>query len=377
MGLSLHQEDEMKRSDPGHPHPVLVSADPLCKEAPLTTLDSWITPTERFYIRNHFSEIPSLNVSRWRLVMEGHVHHPLDLSLSDILAQPDKEIAATMECAGNSRSYVTPPAEGLAFGHGAVGTARWRGVPLFLLLNRAGLKETAREVVFTGADYGREEEHGIALDLDYRRSLPLDKALDPETLLAYEMNGEALTPAQGYPLRLMVPRWYGMASVKWLIHIEVRDRPFDGFFQRRRYVFINEGVENSLDREAVTALRVKSLITSPRHGGIIPPGACTIRGLAWSGQGTVERVEVSTDTGHSWRDASLAGEPDPNAWRQWELIWDPPGSGHYILVARATDSAGHTQPAIIPWNFRGYGNNSIHTIAVEVPTSEDLSPGNP
>ena len=229
----------MKGSDSEHPHPVLVSADPLYKEAPLTTLDPWITPTERFYIRNHFSEIPSLNVSSWRLVVEGHVHHPLDLSLADILALPGKEMAATLECAGNSRSYVTPPAEGLAFRHGAVGTARWRGVPLFLLLNRAGLKETAREVVFTRADYGREEEHGIALDLDCRRSLPLDKTLDPDTLLAYEMNGEALTPAQGHPLRLVVPRWYGMASVKWMMHIEVQDRPFEGFFQKRRYVFIN------------------------------------------------------------------------------------------------------------------------------------------
>ncbi len=347
---------------------VPVSEDPLCRESSLTSLDTWITPTERFYIRNHFSKVPELNTSTWRLAVEGEVLNPLSLSYDDILALPSREIVMTMECAGNSRAYVTPPAEGLIFRHGAVGTARWKGVPLaLLLLDKAGLRSTARKIVFRGADYGEEEEEGVAFELDYRRSLPLDKALHPDTILAYEMNGEPLTPAHGHPLRLIVPGWYGMASVKWLVNIEAWDRPFDGFFQRRRYVVINEGEQNSSDQDPVSTLKVKSLFTSPRHGEVIHQGPFTLRGLTWSGRVDVAKVEVSTDGSRSWQEASLLGEPDPNAWRQWELTWQASRSGHYIFMVRATDSAGNIQPITSPWNFRGYANNSIHTIAIEVP----------
>ena len=347
---------------------VPVSDDPLCKESSLTSLDTWITPTERFFVRNHFSKIPDLDTSTWRLVVDGQVDRPLKLSFDDILALPAKELVMTMECAGNSRSYLTPPAEGLAFRHGAVSTARWKGVSLALiLLDKAGVGSAAREIVFGGADYGEEEEEGVSFELDYRRSLPLDKALHPDTLLAYEMNGAPLAPAHGYPLRLIVPGWYGMASVKWLTHIRVEDQPFDGFFQSRRYVVINEGVESSLEREPVTRLKVKSVITSPRHGEVIQPGPTFIRGFAWSGEGEVEKVELSTDGGRNWQEAQLLGEPVPNAWRQWELAWLASSPGHFIFMARATDAIGNTQSQSIPWNFRGYGNNPIHTIAVEVP----------
>ena len=346
---------------------IQVSEDPLCRESTLTSLNTWITPTERYYIRNHFSDVPKLDRSTWRLVIDGEVRQPLNLSFADILAMPSKEVVMTMECAGNSRSYVTPPAEGLAFRHGVVSTARWKGLPLNALLEQAGLKDTAAELVFEGADHGREEEDGVAFDLNYRRSLPLEKARHPDTLLAYEMNGQVLTSDHGFPLRLVVPRWYGMASVKWLTRINVLDQPFEGFFQKRRYVMINEGPEHSLEREPVTALKVKSLIASPRHGEVIQPGACTIRGFAWSGEGEVKRVEVSTDGGLHWQDAALLGESDPNAWRQWELIWQTSFPGHFIFMVRATDSTGNTQPHSITWNFRGYANNSIHTIAIEVP----------
>jgi DMSO/TMAO reductase YedYZ molybdopterin-dependent catalytic subunit len=347
---------------------IRVSEDPLCRESTLTSLNTWITPTERYYIRNHFSGVPNLDRSTWRLVIDGEVRQPLNLSFADILAMPSKEIVMTMECAGNSRSYVTPPAEGLAFRHGVVSTARWKGVPLNALLEQAGIKDTAVEVVFEGSDHGREEEDGVAFDLNYRRSLPLEKARHPDILLAYEMNGQALTADHGFPLRLVVPRWYGMASVKWLTRINGLAQPFEGFFQKRRYVMINEGPEDSMEREPVTALKVKSLIASPRHGEVIQPGACIIRGFAWSGGGEVKRVEVSTDGGLYWQDAALLGESDPNAWRQWEFIWQTSSPGHFIFMVRATDSTGNTQPRAINWNFRGYANNSIHTIAIEVPT---------
>ena len=346
-----------------------VSEDPLCREASLRSLDSWITPTERFYVRNHFLDVPELDSSTWHLAVDGQVDTPLNLSLADVLARPSKEMVMTMECAGNSRSYTIPPSEGLAFGHGAVSTARWRGVLLSDLLDLAGLKPTAHEVVFIGADHGNEEEDGVEFQLEYRRSLPLEKALHPDTLLAYQMNGKALTPDHGYPLRLVVPGWYAMASVKWLVGITVLDRPFDGFFQKRRYVVINEGVENTLDREPVTTLKVKSLITSPRHGEVIQKGPITIEGLAWSGNGAIGKVEVTVDGGRSWREVTLLGESHSNAWRQWKYDWRASSPGHYIFMARATDSKGNTQPASIPWNFRGYANNSIHTIAVEVPSS--------
>ena len=351
---------------------VTVADDPLCKEATLPSLDSWITPTQRFYLRNHFSEVPTLSLSGWRLEVDGQVRQPLTLSFDDILQFPSKELVITMECAGNSRSYVTPPAEGLAFRHGAVSTARWKGIPLRAVLEKAGVAASAVGVIFEGADRGEEEEDGEAFDLSYRRSLPLTTALHDDTLLAYEMNGEPLSAVHGFPLRLVVPSWYAMASVKWLTRINLTQEPFDGFFQQRRYVMINEGQEQSLEREPVTQLKVKSLITSPRHGEVIRDPACRIRGFAWTGEGQVTRVEVSTDGGRNWQEATLLGDQVPNAWREWQLIWQGPQPGHYILMARATDSRGNSQPDSIPWNFRGYANNSIHTIAVEVPARRPI-----
>jgi DMSO/TMAO reductase YedYZ molybdopterin-dependent catalytic subunit len=371
MGKSIAKESKMSsESQPTGESSTLISVseDPLCREATLISLHDWITPTERFYIRNHFSGVPSLDGSAWRLVIDGEVRQPRTLTLADILAMPAKELVTTMECAGNSRSYVTPPAEGLAFRHGVVSTARWKGVPLRALLDRSGLRDSAVEVVFEGADWGHEEEGGVSFDLSYQRSLPLEKALHLDTLLAYQMNGEPLTALHGFPLRLVVPGWYGMASVKWLTGIHVLNQPFDGFFQQRRYVVINEGREDSLERQPVTALKVKSLISSPRHGEVIQPGRCTIRGFAWSGEGQLNEVKVSTDGGLHWQDATVLGQSSPFAWRQREYVWLASHSGHFVIMARATDSAGHSQPDAIPWNFRGYANNSVHAIAVEVPT---------
>ena len=234
------------------------------------------------------------------------------------------------------------------------------------LLSGAGPRETVTEVLFEGADFGEEEEEGEPLQLGYARSLPSGKALDRDTVVAYEMNGEPLEPAHGYPLRLIVPGWYGMASVKWLRRVRLLEEPFQGFFQKRRYIYINEGETEGLSWEPVTTLRVKSLITHPRHGEVVQPGPYTIRGMAWSGEGEVVRLEVSTDGGRSWQETRLIGPSVPTAWRQWEVPWRVSKLGHSILMARATDSAGSSQPASIRWNFRGYANNAIQAIAVEV-----------
>ena len=348
-----------------------VSDDPVVRESSIISLDSRITPTERFYVRNHFEKVPDLDADSWRLKVDGLVDRPLDLSLDQILALPSAESVITLECAGNSRSYLTPPAEGISFKHGAVSTASWKGVPLALVLEKAGVKAGAKEVVFQGADAGEEEEDGVvySTDLPYCRSLPLDTAQDSDVLLAYEMNGTPLTRDHGFPLRLVVPRWYGMASVKWLTSIQVVDIPFDGFFQKRRYVFIDEGTEDKPERKPVTTLQVKSIITSPRHGEVIQPGPFVIKGFAWSGEGDVTRVEATTDGGQNWSEARLLGESTQNCWRGWEFDWSATRPGHYIFMARATDSAGIRQPKSVSWNFRGYANNGIHTLAVEVPAT--------
>ncbi len=347
-----------------------ISEDPLVRESIVTSLDNRITPTDRFYIRNHFTEVPEIDAEKWRLTVEGLVSQPLNLGFDDLKALAARESVVTLECAGNSRSYLTPPAEGIGFMHGAVSTARWKGVPLAAVLEQAGIADIALEVVFHGADTGEEEEDGVvySTELPYSRSLSVAAATRPEILLAYEMNGEPLTPDHGFPVRLLVPRWYGMASVKWLTRIEVVDTPFEGFFQKRRYVFIDEGVEEGTARKPVTTLKVKSVITSPRHGEVVQPGPFVIRGFAWSGEGDVTTVEVTTDGGNNWAQATLLGDPDPNAWRAWEFPWRATDAGHFIFMARATDSTGNCQPARVPWNFRGYANNGIHTLAVEVPS---------
>ena len=348
-----------------------VSEGPVVRESPITSYDSRITPTERFYVRNHFEKVPDLDSETWYLKVDGLVDRSLDLSFDRILALPSAESIITLECAGNSRSYLTPPAEGLSFKHGAVSTARWKGVTLALVLERAGVREGAKEVVFHGADTGEEEEDGavFATDLPYCRSLPIDTAQGSDILLAYEMNGAPLTRDHGFPLRLIVPRWYGMASVKWLTRIQVVDKPFNGFFQKRRYVFIDEGPEDKPERRPVTTLQVKSIITTPRHGEVIRPGPFAIKGFAWSGEGDVTGVEVTTDGGQNWSETRLLGESTRNCWRRWEFDWTASGPGHFIFMARATDSAGNRQPKSIPWNFRGYANNAIHTLAVEIPAS--------
>ena len=344
-----------------------VSEDPSCRETPLTSLDSWITPTNRFYIRSHYSTLPDLDSSSCRLTVDGAVNGPITFSYHELLALPAKEIVATLECAGNSRSYVTPPAEGIQFRHGAVGNASWKGVPVRDLLRQAGVRESAREVLFEGADVGEEEEEGKALRLGFARSLPLDKAMDADTIVAYQMNGQPLQPMHGYPLRLIVPAWYAMASVKWLTRIEVLEERFTGFFQERRYVLINEGETESGRWQPLTTLRVKSLITHPRHGEVVRSGTYTVRGIAWSGDGEIARVDVSTDGGRSWREGRLVGPSARGAWRRWELPWETSRPGHFIVMARANDSGGNSQPTSIPWNFRGYANNGVHAVAVEVP----------
>lgn len=277
---------------------------------------------------------------------------------------PPKTLAVTLECAGNGRALYHPPAPfiNVPWTHHAVSNARWKGVPLEQILRTAGVESGSKEVVFKGADHGIED--AVGRELRYERSLPLDVALHPDTLLAYQMTGETLPRIHGFPLRLVVPGWYGMASVKWLTEIKVTDRPFTGFYQVKRYVY--EWTGRPLNRTAVSEVKVKSLITQPLDGDALKGGKIIIRGIAWAGCARVKKVEVSADGGLAWKEARFVGHPTAYGWRHWECAWSVSEPGVYVLMVKATDELGHTQPIRARWNRQGLANNSIHACVVKV-----------
>lgn len=340
----------------------LAPAAPLLnEEAPLRALAHPLTPTEDFYQRTNFL-VPRIDRGAWTLAVHGAVRTPLVLGWDEIRRLPARTLAVTMECAGNGRTRMRPLPPGHPWDLGAVSTARFTGACLRDVLERAGVEASAVEVAFAGADAGITETGRAAR---FERSLPLDKALDTDVLLAWEMNGEPLRPRHGHPLRLVVPGWYGVASVKWLTEIRVLDAPFEGFFQRERYVY--RGEAGTEDGTPVTRMRVRALIARPGEGERIRVGAAAeIRGTAWSGDAPVRRVEVSVDGGATWRDARLGEAEGAYACVPWSLAWSPARPGRHELVARATDGAGNVQPLESVWNELGYGNNVVHRVTVEV-----------
>lgn len=342
---------------------ILLNREPLVAGVPLKSLDGGATPVEQFFVRNHF-QIPVVDGAAWNLTVDGEVENGLSLSYADLKQMPSKELPVLLECAGNSRASVQPPIEGLLWDHSGVSSALWKGVRVRELLDRAGIKARAREVLFEGADQGKE--YGSSGETKFAMSLPMEKALDDDTLLAYEINGEPLTPEHGYPLRLLVPGWFGMASVKWLSRISVLDHPFQGYHQSSYYVFLDEGKDDGVPKERVSSMRVKSLITWPGRGEVLEPGIHQVRGVAWSGHGAVDRLEVSTDGGQSWQLADLGKSVSPYSWRSWQYRWEAPEPGHFLIRARATDAEGNVQPERAGWNFRGFANNSIHVVPVIV-----------
>ena len=351
----------------GNTQLTVISADPMCASARLSSLDEGITPTANYFIRNHFG-VPNIDVSTWSISIWGEVDNPVMVRYDELLEMPSREMKTLLECAGNSRSTMQPPAEGVAWDHGAVGTARWKGVSVSTVLNQASVREIAKNVLFEGADYGRERNAPGALaprELSYAMSLPMEKVLHPDTMLAYEMNGETLPPEHGYPVRLLVPGWYGMASVKWLANIRVLEQPFRGFHENDYYVYVAEGADDSTGQR-VSTIKVKSLITSPSRGELVPVGTHKIRGVAWSGQGPITKVEVSTDDGVQWHEAEVERADSPYGWQHWEYDWETGHPGHYLLRARAVDEQGNVQPSQAQWNFRGYSVNSIHVVPVTV-----------
>jgi DMSO/TMAO reductase YedYZ molybdopterin-dependent catalytic subunit/rhodanese-related sulfurtransferase/glyoxylase-like metal-dependent hydrolase (beta-lactamase superfamily II) len=333
--------------------------DPLnCETAIPALIGGVVMPNARFYVRNHFAA-PAIDAERWRLDVGGLVERPLSLSAHNLSDLPIDTRVVTLECAGNGRYRLDPAVEGEPWRLGAVSTAEWTGVPLTEVLNRAGVLPAATDIVFRGADHGQVD--GRDSPIHFERSLPLDIAYHAQALLAYAMNGEPLPLQHGYPLRLVVPGWYGVASVKWLTAIELLDHSFEGYWQTTKYCY--ETAEG--DREPVTLQRVRALITEPADGETVPAGETTVRGVAWSGGAPIDRVEISIND-RPWQQARLIGERQPHRWQWWELHIPLDQPGPHTIQARATDLAGRTQPATPSWNQHGYGNNAIQTVLVNL-----------
>jgi sulfane dehydrogenase subunit SoxC len=331
---------------------------------PLEALRYDVTPLGLHYTLTHY-DIPLVDASSWRLHVGGLVERELTLSLEDVRARPTQEITVTMECAGNGRTQMSPRPYSQPWLNEAVGTARWRGASLRSLLEEAGLREDARELVFTGLDRGVEGE----VEQDFARSLTLEEASRDEVLLAYELNGVPLPPQHGFPLRLIVPGWYGMTNVKWLTRIELVAEPFTGQQQAQSYRLRQEEDEEGipLDRMRPRALMVPPGIPDfPTRERIVPLGPCRLEGRAWSGHALIEAVEVSVDGGETWARAQLEAPVGDWAWRAWSFEWSPEGAGSHLLMCRARDAAGNGQPAEPEWNLGGYGNNAVQHVSVTV-----------
>jgi DMSO/TMAO reductase YedYZ molybdopterin-dependent catalytic subunit len=325
---------------------------------PLEALRYDVTPPGLHYLLIHF-DIPDADESRWRLELGGRVAKPRTLSMAELKALPSRTLRVTMECAGNGRGQLSPRYPSVPWLEEGVSTAEWTGVPLNQVLQ---LDERATELVFHGADSGFD----AGVEHHYARSLSRAEALRDDVLLVHAMNGAPLEPQHGAPLRLVVPRWYGMASVKWLRAIEALDRPFDGLQQARSYHFRRVAGEKG---EPCTLMRVNSLMAPPgipdfyTRRRIVQAGAVEIVGRAWSGAAAVERVEFGID-GH-WRGAVVADERHANSWTHWRFRWHAE-PGEYELACRATDAAGNVQPLEPPWDISGFGNNGVQRIRVTV-----------
>jgi DMSO/TMAO reductase YedYZ molybdopterin-dependent catalytic subunit len=321
-----------------------------------------VTPLGLHYLLIHY-DIPVVDPDAWRLRVGGRVERELSLSLGDLRERPAVTRPVTMECAGNGRARFEPHVVSQPWVLEAVGTAEWTGVPVRELLDEAGVAGGALEVLFTGLDRGVEG----GVEQAYQRSLPLDEALDGP-LLAYAVNGVPLPPQHGFPLRLLVPGWYGMTSVKWLASVDVLDEPFAGYQQavgyrmRAREEDPGTPVTRIMPRSLMVPPGIPDFMTRRRH---LQAGRCTLEGRAWSGWAQIEAVEVSVDGGATWAAAELGEAPPEGAWRGWTFTWDA-RPGEHELCSRARDGAGNEQPVAADWNVGGYANTSVQRVPVTV-----------
>jgi DMSO/TMAO reductase YedYZ molybdopterin-dependent catalytic subunit len=333
-------------------------------ETPVEYFNTWLTPVPRFFVRNHMHEPSELSADTWRLTIGGEVEKPFTLTLAGLSRFETHSVVNTLECAGNGRGLQRPQVPGVQWGKGAVSTARFSGPRLRDVLERAAIKNTGKHVMFRGLD----EVPGKVPP--FIRSIPIEKALDSNTLIATHMNGAPLTKHHGLPARALVPGWIGAASCKWLTEIKVLESEFAGNFMSPAYRFPNQpgkpgDAVKPEDTHALTALSVKSVISGPLDGASLRSGRVAVHGAAWAGEADILKVDVSTDGGTSWKAATLGHEQAHYAWRLWSYEWKAK-SGDYNILSRATDSLGRTQPATPVWNPSGYLYNAADQVKIHV-----------
>jgi DMSO/TMAO reductase YedYZ molybdopterin-dependent catalytic subunit len=329
---------------------------------PLEALRYDVTPVGLHYLLIHF-DIPAADASTWALAIDGRVRRPMKLAFDDITSRPSRTLRITMECAGNGRARMVPRPLSQPWLDEAVGTAEWTGTPLHTLLEEADVQDDAIELVFTGADHGIQGD----IEQDYQRSLSVAEASREDVLLAWAMNGQPLPPQHGYPLRLIVPGWYGMTNVKWLRQITAVSEPFDGYQQWSYRLREDEDDPGT----AVEYIKPRAAMIPPgfpdffERTRFVDAGTVRLQGRAWSGPAAIDRVELSVDAGLTWGDAAVEPQNDRWAWVGWIFDWAAKPGEHTVLC-RAYDRAGNSQPLDQGWNHHGYANNMAQRLQVRV-----------
>ncbi len=341
---------------------------PFDAETPVREFTSFLTPNHRFFVRSHFGPpVPDLvSEAVWTLRVGGLVERPREFALKELRQMEAVTVTAVVQCSGNGRAFHRPKVPGVQWERGAVGNARWTGVRLRDVLSQAGVKQTARHVQLQGAD--RPVVASVPL---FVRSIPLEKALHPDTILAYEMNGRPLPLLHGAPLRVITPGWMADSCIKWLTDISLLAEEAQGYYMQTAYRVpvtpVTPGAStNGQAMIPVEAMVVKSLIAAPQEGATVDTGPITIQGVAWGGEVKVVKVEVSVDDGKSWEQVRLVGEDQPYAWRQWQYVWKAKTAGMFTILCRATDERGNVQPAASPWNPSGFLWNGWDRVTITV-----------
>jgi len=333
-------------------------------ETPVKYFDSWVTPVDAFFVRQHIPRPAKIDPSAYRLQINGMVSKPASVTLAQLQALPQHTVPATLECTGNGRAFYSPKVPGIQWERGAIGNAEWTGPRLSDVLKLAGLDPKATFIEIDGAD------NGVARTPDFVRSMPIEKALHPATLLALKMNAE--TPdIHGFPARLIVPGWDGTSWVKWVVRLTAAPAMGTGFFMNPGYRFPRYAVQPGTpakpdELDVIEGMPVKSTLTAPEDGAHVPFGPVAIRGFAWAGENAIERVDVSTNGGAKWMPAQLSAQKLPFAWRLFNFTWTPKAPGYHTIMSRAVDTAGNEQPIVAQWNPSGYLWNGIDRIGVMV-----------
>ena len=336
---------------------------PFDAETPVRAFTSFLTANDQLFVRSHFGPPPveTIRESHWQLRVGGAVERPTVFTMQSLRQFDPVRITAVLQCSGNGRAYHRPKVPGVQWERGAVGNAEWTGVRLADLLKAVQVRTEGRHVQFQGAD-----RPAMPTVPAFVRSIPVEKALHPDTILAYEMNGEPLPLLHGAPLRVITPGWMAESCIKWLTNIVVREDEAAGYYMQTAYRVPVESSPNGEAMVPVEVMPLKSLIVSPESGDTVKVGSVTIQGVAWTGASRVTKVELSMDEGKTWEPAQLLGKDQPYAWRQWQFTWSAKVPGRFSVVCRATDAQGITQPPISVWNPGGFLWNGWDRVTVKV-----------